>query len=179
MKNKCISTQMGKNVLFIPVNGHVIFRNINFLHVSKKGKAVPARIIKPPCSCGLKGSEKLLRSDRQEIFNLYWSEDMVTDTKQQFISCLEKHSTVHLRKRDPASNKPKQNTLQCCYVVKDTRTRVCNLMFLNTLSISNTVVLNVLKNIEPGGMVKSDQRVKQTPVNKTHFLLPKLLQSLH
>ena len=41
-------------------------------------------------------------------------------------------------------------------------------MFLNILSISNTVVVIVLKNIEPGGMVKTDQRGKQTPVNKTH-----------
>ena len=92
---------------------------------------------------------------RQEIYHLYWSQDKVTDTKQQFIfSCLEEHSTVHSRKRDPDSNKSKQNTLQYYFTVKDTGTRVCKLMFLITLSISYTIVVNVLKNIEPGGMVK-------------------------
>ena len=97
----------------------------------------------------------LLQSDRWEIFDLYWSQDKVTNTKRQFIfSCLEKQSTVHSRKRDPASNKSKQNTLQYYFTVKGTQTRVCKLMFLNTLSVSNTVVVNVLKNIEPGGMVK-------------------------
>ena len=40
-------------------------------------------------------------------------------------------------------------------------------MFLNTLSISNMVVVNIFKNIEPGGIVKTDQRGRQTPSNKT------------
>ena len=34
-------------------------------YVSKKGQVVPARIIKPPCSCRLKCFEKLLQSDRK------------------------------------------------------------------------------------------------------------------
>lgn len=40
-------------------------------------------------------------------------------------------------------------------------------MFLNTLSISNMVVVNIFKNIEPGGIVKTDQKDRQTPSNKT------------
>uniref|UniRef100_A0A6P7GVH8 Uncharacterized protein LOC114347223 isoform X2 n=1 Tax=Diabrotica virgifera virgifera TaxID=50390 RepID=A0A6P7GVH8_DIAVI len=138
-------------------------------YVSKKGKVVPARIMKPPCSCRLKCFEKLLQNNRQEIFNAYWSQDKGTDIKRQFIfSCLEKHSTVRSRKRDPASNKSKENTLHYYFTTNGTRIRVCKLMFLNTLSISNTVVVNVLKNIKPGGIVKSDQRGKQIPANKTH-----------
>lgn len=40
-------------------------------------------------------------------------------------------------------------------------------MFLNTLCISNLVVLNMLKKVEPGGVIKADQRGRHTPSNKT------------
>lgn len=173
VKNKSISTQIGKKRVVHTSEWACNIQKRKYSageeYISKKGKVVPARIIKPPCSCRLKCSEKLLQSDRQEIFNAYWSQEKGNDTKRQFIvSCVEKHSTVRSRKRDLASNKSKQNTLQYYFTVKGIRTRVCKLMFLNTLSISNTVVVNVLKNIEPGGIVKTDQRGKQTPVNKTH-----------
>ena len=173
VKNKSISTQRGKKRVVHTSEWACNIQKRKYSageeYISKKGKVVPARIIKPPCSCRLKCSEKLLQSDRQEIFNAYWSQEKGNDIKRQLtVSCVEKHSTVRSRKRDLASNKSKQNTLQYYFTVKGIRTRVCKLMFLNTLSISNTVVVNVLKNIELGGIVKIDQRGKQTPVNKTH-----------
>lgn len=40
-------------------------------------------------------------------------------------------------------------------------------MFENTLCISNKVVIIVLKETETGGIVKQDERGKNTPNNKT------------
>lgn len=40
-------------------------------------------------------------------------------------------------------------------------------MFLNTLSISNTVVVNIVKNIQQGGFVKPDKRGTHKPSSKT------------
>lgn len=45
--------------------------------------------------------------------------------------------------------------------------KVCKIMFLNTLVISNTVVVNIFKNYQPGDMVKIDQRGKNIAINKT------------
>lgn len=40
-------------------------------------------------------------------------------------------------------------------------------MFLNTLAISNTLVVNSLNNREPGSAVKIDRRGTNIPTNKT------------
>lgn len=52
-------------------------------------------------------------------------------------------------------------------MVNNKKIRVCKTFFLNTLSISNKVVINVQKNLQQGGVVKPDQRGKKTPPNKT------------
>lgn len=44
---------------------------------------------------------------------------------------------------------------------------VCKVMFLNTISISTTVVINAIKKQEHGRLVEIDKRGQQTPSNKT------------
>lgn len=43
------------------------------------------------------------------------------------------------------------------------RKKVRKFMFLHTLSISNNVVFKPFKNLQTGGVVKPDQRGKNTP----------------
>ncbi|KAG8294870.1 hypothetical protein J6590_108570 [Homalodisca vitripennis] len=129
---------------------------------------MPAKKLKPPCMCRMKCYERLPENERQQIFNSYWNEENITDVKRQFIfSCIESVPTVRVRKMDPNSNKSKNNTLHYHFTVNNQRFGVCKVMFLNTLCISNLVVLNVLKKIEPGGLIQADQRGKHTPINKT------------
>lgn len=86
VKNKSISTQIGKKRVVHTSEWACNIQKRKYSageeYISKKGKVVPARIIKPPCSCRLKCSEKLLQSDRQEIFNAYWSQEKGNDTKR-------------------------------------------------------------------------------------------------
>lgn len=129
-------------------------------YVSKKGKIVHARVLKPPCTCRMKCSDKLFEHDRQEIFNSYWSENKTMDTKRQFIaSCVEKNSIDRSRKRAPNSNRNRENTLSYFFTVNSERIKVCKVMFLNTLSISNMVVVNVLKKMKQVELLKPTQGV--------------------
>lgn len=136
--------------------------------MSKKGKVVPDKLMKPACNCRLKCYEKLSENERQKHFHSYWSEEKSVDVKRQFISsCIESQATMRSRKRDQDSNKSKEKSLLYYFTVNMERLRVCKVMFLNTLSISNTVVINMLKKVEPGGLVQQDRRGKQTSSNKT------------
>lgn len=137
-------------------------------YVSKKGKVVPAKTIKPPCSCKLKCYDKLSENERQEIFNSYWNEKNTNDIKRQFVSsCVDSQPIARSRKRNADSGKVKENTLFYSFIVNKRSVRVCKVMFLNTLGISNKVVVNVLKKIQQGGIIQPDLRGKHSPSNKT------------
>lgn len=137
-------------------------------YIGKNGTFVSSRVMKPSYCCRMKCFEKFSQSDRSKIFDSYWSEEKSNDVKKQFIlTCVEKVGTVRSRKRNLNSNKEKLNTLFYHFILNNQKMRVCKVMFLNTLAISNTVVVNALKNREPGGLARPDQRGKHTPANKT------------
>lgn len=135
-------------------------------YTSKKGKEVSARQMKDACKCRMKCFEKISEDERQNIFRTYWNKEKSVDTKRQYIrSCIEVKDTQRNRSRD--SVRTKNNTLVYSFVVRNVTIKVCKKMFLNTLAISNTVVVNTLKKGQDGGMVEEDKRGKHIPGNKT------------
>ncbi|KAG8313290.1 hypothetical protein J6590_108446 [Homalodisca vitripennis] len=127
-----------------------------------------AKVMKPPCTCRMKCSEAISEEERKSIFSSYWKEETSIDVKRQFVSsCILCLPTMTSRKRNLNSDKGKENTLYYHFSVNNKKIRVCKTFFLNTLSISNKVVVNILKTIQQGGVVKPDQRGKKTPPNKT------------
>lgn len=134
-------------------------------YISRNGKTVPAKEMKPPCSCRMMCFEKLTHSNRLDIFNHYWSATADYNVKRQFIlSCVESKPTATMRRN---VTKPKQKTLIYKFSVNNTSIKVCKTMFLNTLAISNSVVITSLKKQKPGGSVENDQRGRRIRVNKT------------
>lgn len=103
---------------------------------------------------------------RSVIFNEYWAENKDVDVKRQSISsCVEMKPIVRSRPRD--GTKGKSNSLTYNFFISNQRIKVCKVMFLNTLSISNKVVINALKKRRRRGIIKSDLRGKHWPINKT------------
>ena len=81
-------------------------------YINKKGKVIPAKTIKPPCSCRLKCYDKISENERQEIFNSYGNVGNSNDIKKQFIrSCVDSQPVARSRKRNADSGKEKKNTL--------------------------------------------------------------------
>lgn len=126
--------------------------------------------MKPPCSCRMKCYERLFNDERLQIFNTYWDKENSSNIKRHFIlSCLSSCLTERSRTRTnvPTKAKHNNNTLHYYFTINNNKIKVCKVMFLNTLVISNTVVVKSLKNSQPGGTVKSNQRGKKIPTNKT------------
>lgn len=100
--------------------------------------------MKPPCSCPQKCHERMSERERQDIFNGYWSAEKSNDIKRQYIrSCIDKHEIARSRKRDENSGRSRTTTLSYSFIVHNQKINVCKVMFLNTLCISNKVVVNV------------------------------------
>lgn len=98
----------------------------------------------------MKGSN----DERLHIFNAYWDKEKNSNLKRQFIlSCLSSHSIERSRKRTNVPKKAKHSTLHYYFTINNNKIKVCKVMFLNTLVISNTFVVNILKNCQPGGVV--------------------------
>lgn len=124
LKNKTKSTQQGKKRVVHANDWACNVRKRKLAggneYLSKKGKVVPAKVMKPPCSCRMKCSEKLPEYERQKIFDSYWSEEKTTDIKRQFIfACVVRHSTARSRKREQNSNKSKDYTLFYYFTVNN------------------------------------------------------------
>lgn len=138
-------------------------------YTNKKGKEIPAKNLKQPCTCKMKCFEKLSEENRQQIFKSYWCEQSTSHVKRQFIiSSVHRQPIERDRKKILNSGKGKEHTLSYYFNADGTnRMKVCKVMFLNTLCISNKVVINAFKNLQPGGIVKHDQRGKHAPSNKT------------
>lgn len=135
---------------------------------SKKGKAVPEKKIKESCNpCKKKCSIKIDSKTRNEIFNKYWSPEMSWDTKRQYIiSRVSKKPVERLRPKENENPKRKRTcTLQYTFAIDNQCVVVCKNFFLNTLSISETVVRNALKN-QTHGIVETDRRGRHEPRNK-------------
>lgn len=86
--------------------------------------------------------------------------------RKVIVSCLNSIPIERARKRQNVHNKAKNNTIQYSFTVNSNKIKLCKLTFLNTLAVSNTVVVNCLKNCQSGGAVKLDQRGESTPTNK-------------
>lgn len=65
--------------------------------------------------------------------------------KRQFIqSSIEISDTARIRRK--CGTKPKENTIKYSYSINKNKIMICQKMFLQTLCISNTVVVNTVNN---------------------------------
>lgn len=121
-------------------------------YLCKKGKYVPSKILKAPCTCRMKCFLKVPNSKREDIFQFYWDEKKDYNMKRQFIvSCVEAKPISRRRNRLVESFKFKSNTFVYSFVIDNRKITVCKTMFLNTLSISQSVVTTALAKRLEGG----------------------------
>lgn len=147
-------------------------------YISKSGKTVPFKSMKPACSmfCRMKCSTKISKQNRKEIFDFYWDPEKDYNVKRQFIvSCIQSKPTARQRLRSGDESKLRSNTLVYSFVVNGITTAICKTMFLNTLNISQQVVKTALAKRQEGGIVESDKRGKHELFNKTD---PEIIESV-
>lgn len=141
-------------------------------HISKSGKTITAKFMKPACApCRKKYTEKINEEARLQIFESYWDSKKPWDMKRQFIRLhVTTKPTNRHRPKDNSRGNQRNQTISYNFDVKSEnfvqKIDVCKLFFLNTLGISETVVRTALKKDVTGGFVSPDMRGRHVPPNK-------------
>lgn len=127
----------------------------------------PARLLSKPCQCSwgkrpcVVKCSTLTEEKRQIIFNYFWS--LSWPEKKIYIRDLAKLECVK-RRRGTEENSRRDYTIKYYLKLRNEYIRVCKKMFLGTLGMKETVVLNWLKqslNIEDSPAVGRSQRVSE------------------
>lgn len=150
-------------------------RNSGKEYKSWKDKLQPSRKIKDPCNCRMKCNEKISEKERKSIFGHYWNLGDI-NRQRDFISKLvqrkNKERTRIKRKnvniapdRNEESPSPDQHsrrtfTYNYSFIKDKIKVPVCQIFFLNTLSISSQVVKTVFNKTGSTGVVSEDRRGK-------------------
>lgn len=138
-------------------------------YTSKRGKVVPAKSMLPPCKdkCRLTCSTKISPEMRKNIFDAYW--ELGTHQRQRdfLASCVKKVQPAIRRIRvavgNPCSYKtPRLPNSAYYFMVNGKEVRVCKIFLLNTLSIGEKTLRNVVDKIpdNPLFMAATDNRGK-------------------
>lgn len=115
-------------------------------HIGAKGQAVPARHVKPKdCSkCPKKCSIKISEVVREQLNKDYWELDSI-QKKNQFIVNWVEESPKQAR---TTSDQSRREMSRWYYLpVSGKKTPVCKGFFLKTLSIGDSKVRRILKNL--------------------------------
>jgi len=114
-------------------------------YVNTKSKIIKKKSLLPPCSCRMKCFEKFSSENREIIFNNYYN--LPRESQQQFIasSVIETDKKVQrVRKNKEVESRRKYSRLY--FLSKGSENiKVCQLMFLNTLSVTLKQVRNTVE----------------------------------
>lgn len=127
----------------------------------------PARLLSAPCQCSWGKKPYVVKcstvteESRRKIFDYFWT--LSWPEKQIYIRDLAKLEKVK-RRRGTEENSKRDYTIKYYLKLKSEYVRVCKKMFLGTLGMKETVILNWLKkslNIEDVPILNRSQRVSE------------------
>ncbi|KAF2906079.1 hypothetical protein ILUMI_00090 [Ignelater luminosus] len=127
-------------------------RNSGESYQNGKGKTVPTRILKPPCSetCRLKCTSKISLHRRQEIFDEYWGLGDITRQRDFIFKYVDFRMKERERSSKISEDEVKESRrlyISTTYQQTRKKTSLPNL-FLSTLCISHQIVKTVAKKIK-------------------------------
>lgn len=130
-------------------------------HKNRKGVTIKERQITEPCkeTCRSKCSKKLSNEIRGTIFKEFWQ---LGDHTRQWDFIARYVKQINKKQATVAAGEGSRRNYSRQYFLKigNEEQQVCKVMFLNTLSISETFVTTALKKVREGGSLESDMRGK-------------------
>lgn len=125
-------------------------RNAGKRYRSTKGYIVEARSMAAPCNCRQFCSTKVNEKNRMMNFSSYWKLDDIRK-KRSFIAAHIKLEPMRSLKKSGALSRLILHYLDVANSDGSTeQIKVCKTMFLNTLDISNTVLMTTVKAVKLG-----------------------------
>ncbi|XP_052739951.1 uncharacterized protein LOC112050230 [Bicyclus anynana] len=133
--------------------------------LSKRGDIVKARAIGEPCDCTLKCSVKFPLAERMDLFNKFWE---LGDIEKQWQYVLKYTTKLKKKRTRPGILKlNRQFTYKYYFPCNSTQVNVCRTMFLNTYSISETLIKTAWDKFDGNTLVKKDMRGKHKNHKRT------------
>lgn len=135
-------------------------KNLGKSYVSRTGKHVKEKVMKPPCPerCKLKCSKKFSENQRAKLFEDYWGLGSLQRQRDFLGSCVEKLVTKYRR----ITSAEARNTNCVFYLNKDddgSKVRVCKTFLINTFGITERTIRMVIHSKATGsGIIAQDQR---------------------
>ncbi|XP_022831051.1 uncharacterized protein LOC111359686 [Spodoptera litura] len=153
-------------------------RNSGKQYVSRTGKTVAEKSIKPPCTekCRFRCRDKITEEQRQEIFKCYWGLGTLQRQRDFLNSCLTTLKVPYRRVKEGAAKNRNQNCV-FNFMVNGAGVRTCNFFFINTLGISERTLRTVIesRNSSSTGVTPEDKRGKHAHHNQVN---PEIIQSV-
>lgn len=136
-------------------------RNAGKSYTTRKGKMVPEKTLGPRCeaACKYKCQQNVSEEDRMLIFEKFYKTD-THDKKWLFISNLVTVKPPAKAAADTASGKNRSSSRSYFLRISGEMKRVCKVMFLNTLAISETMVDTALHKMGDSCGISPDKRGK-------------------
>ena len=143
-------------------NQRAQLKNSGQEYISRTGKIIPAKVIKPPCSnkCKYKCSERISEEQRCDIFKMYWDFSSLQRQRDFLNSTITVLQLPQRRLKTGVEKNRKPNTY-CSLMCNGRSFRVCKLFLLNTLGISERTLRTVIESKtsnESKGVAPIDKR---------------------
>ncbi|KAF9406098.1 hypothetical protein HW555_013404 [Spodoptera exigua] len=129
-----------RNPLSWKKNKRAQLKNSGQEYISRTGKTISAKEMKPPCSnkCRYKCSEHISEGQRYEIFNMYWDLSSLQRQRDFLNSTITVLQLAQKRLKTNVEKNKRPNT-SYSLISSGRSVRVCKLFLLNTLGISEHI----------------------------------------
>ncbi|CAG9833313.1 unnamed protein product [Diabrotica balteata] len=133
--------------------------------------AKPPRQMKPFCNCKMSEKSKKIKcrnfteEDRQHIFNQFWQNMSWAEKKVYISSLVDNMAPKDLKNRTNETSR-RSNTFKCHLKKNGVRERVCQVMFINTLSLGTWSLHNWATLCKDDNMDYLDSDVNLTQTNR-------------
>ncbi|KAH9642175.1 hypothetical protein HF086_002331 [Spodoptera exigua] len=138
-------------------------KNLGKKYVTKKGKAVDEKTMRPSCKCRYKCSDKISHQQRLNCFTKFWR---LGDRAKQW-NFIIKYSDKMKKKRCLNQDTPNNRKYTYKYYLPlitgsseshCAKEEVCQTMFINTLAVSTRILKTAWKKYDGSAIVEEDRR---------------------
>ncbi|KAH9641275.1 hypothetical protein HF086_017407 [Spodoptera exigua] len=138
-------------------------KNLGKKYVTKKGKAVDEKTMRPSCKCRYKCSDKISHQQRLNCFTKFWQ---LGDRAKQW-NFIIKYSDKMKKKRCLNQDTPNNRKYTYKYYLPlitgsseshCAKEEVCQTMFINTLAVSTRILKTAWKKYDGSAIVEEDRR---------------------
>lgn len=139
--------------------------NLGLEHNNRSGKNKSAKTMGLPCKCKMKCFDKISENMRKTVFDEYWG---LGDHVRQWDFIARCVRIKEKKVATTSSNSRRALSREYYIPINFVEIKVCKVMFLNTISVSDKIISTVSKKLNRSPVIEHDMRGKHT--NRPHVI---------